>query len=163
MDQDDLDSFVKYLNNVFRISKKELAETKGDIHEYLGLTIDFSGRYNPDDPGKKSQVVFTMYDYIEDIIASAPPDMRGIAPNPARSNLFSVHETSPRLSPVEADKFHSMMARLLFAAKRAQPDIQVVVAYLCTRVREPTEYNYLKLTRVIRYLRNTVHLAMIIG
>ena len=56
-----------------------------------------------------------------------------------------------------------MTARLLFAAKRARPDIQVAVAYLCTRVREPTEDDYLKLTRVIQYLRNTVHLPLIIG
>ena len=98
MDQEVLDSLVKDLNNVFRTKKKELAETKGDIHEYLGLTINFSGRYNPDDPNKKGQVVFTIYDYIKDIIASAPPNMRDIAPDPARSKLFSVHETFPRLS-----------------------------------------------------------------
>ena len=104
-----------------------------------------------------------MYDYIEDIIDSAPPDMRGIAPDPAKSNLFSVHKTSPRLNTVQAGFFHSMTARLLFAAKRARPDIQLAVAYLCTRVREPTEDDYLKLTRVIRYLRNTVHLRLIIG
>ena len=85
----------------------------------MGLTTNFSSRYNPDDPNKTGQVVFTMYDYIEDIIASAPPDMRGIASDPARSKLFSVHETSPRLNRVEADEFHSMTARLLFAAKWA--------------------------------------------
>ena len=55
-----------------------------------------------------------------------------------------------------------MTARLLFAVKRARPDIPVAIAYLCTRVREPTEDDYLKLTRVIRYLRNTVHFPLII-
>ena len=151
------------MNDIFRTSKKELAETKGDIHEYLGLTIDFSGRYDPNHPNKKGQVVFIMYDYIEDIIASAPPDMRGIAPDPAISKLFSVHKTSPRLGTAEADEFHSMTAWLLFATKRARPGIQVAVAYLCTRVQEPTEDNFLKLTRVIRYLHDTVHLPLIIG
>ena len=105
MDQDVLDSLVRDLNNVFRTSKKELAETKGEIHEYLGLTIDFSGRYNPADPNTKYQVVFTMYEYIEDIIASVPPDMRGIAPETAKSKLFSVHETSPRLNPAGLTNF----------------------------------------------------------
>ena len=46
---------------------------------------------------KKGQVVFTMYNYIEDIIGSAPSDMNGIAPDPANSKLFTVHETSPQL------------------------------------------------------------------
>ena len=162
-DQEVLDSRVKDLNNIFRTSKKELAETKGDIHEYLGLTINFIGRCNPDDYNKTGQVVFTMYVYVEDIIASTPPDMRGIAPDPARSKLFSVHESSLRLNRVEADEFHSMTARLLFAKKRDRPDIQLAVAYLCTRVREPTEDEYLKPARVKRYFRNTVHLPLIIG
>ena len=163
LDQEVLANLVKDLNNVFRTNKIELAETKGDIHGYLGLTIDFRGKYNPDEPNKTGQVVFTMFDYIEDIIVSTPPDMRGIATDPAKSKLFNVHETSPRLNRAEADEFHSMMAQLLFAAKRARPDIQVAVACLCTRVREPTEDDYLKLTRVIRYLCNTVHLPLLIG
>ena len=129
----------------------------------MGLTIDFSGRYDPNDPNKNGQVVFTIYDYIEDIIVRAPPDMRGIAPDPAKSKLFSVHGSSPRLNTAQADFYHSMTARLLFAAKKARPDIQVAVDYLCTRVREPSEDDYLKLTRVIRYLRNTVHLPLIVG
>ena len=44
MEQSVLDDLVSKLNDVFRTSKKEIAETKGDIHEYLGLTIDFSGK-----------------------------------------------------------------------------------------------------------------------
>ena len=148
---------------MFCTSKKELAKTKGDIHEYLGLTINFSGKYNPEEPNRTGQVVFTMFDYIEDIIASAPLDMRGIAPDPAKSKLFTVNENTPKLNTAGADEFHSMTARLLFAAKRARPDIQVAVAYLCTRVREPTVDDYIKLTRVIRYIRHTVHLQLIIG
>ena len=87
-----LDDLVRELNN-----KKELAKTKSDIHEYLDLTIDFSGRHNLDDPNKKGQAVFTMNDYIDDIVNSAPPDMGGTTPDSARSKLFTVHKTSPRL------------------------------------------------------------------
>ena len=49
----DLDNLVKELNNVFHTSKKEFAETKGNINKKLGLTIDFSGRYDANDPNKK--------------------------------------------------------------------------------------------------------------
>ena len=94
MEQKVLNDLVKDLNNVFLTSKKELTETKGDIHEYLGLAIDFSGKYNSNEPNKFGKVVFTMFDYIEDIVASAQPDMRGIAPDPAKSKLFDVHDTS---------------------------------------------------------------------
>ena len=104
-----------------------------------------------------------MYNYIEDIILSAPPDMNGTASDPARSKLFTVHDNSPLLGVAQADFFHSMTARLRFAAKRAKPDIHIAVAYLCTRVREPTEDDYLKLARLICYLHNTVHLPLVIG
>ena len=154
---------MKELNNVFRTSKKELTETKGNIHKYLGLIFDFSGRYNANNPKKKEQVVFTMYDYVEDIIDSTPTDMGGIAPDPVRSKLFNVHKTSPRLETAQADFLHSMRSRLLFAANQAQLDIQVTVVHLCTRVCEPTKDDYFKLARVIRYLCATVHLPLVIG
>ena len=112
-------------------------------NKYLGLTIDFSGRYDPKNPGKGGQVVFTMYNYIKDIIDSAPNDMKGTAPDPARAKLFTDHEKPPRLETAQANLFHSMTARLMFAAKQAQPDIQVAVAYLCTQVRESTKDDYL--------------------
>ena len=100
MEQSILGILVKELNGVFCMSKNGLAETKGDIHEYLGLFMDFSGRYNQNDPDKKGQVVFTIYDYIEDIVDSATPNMGGKVPDPVRSKLFTVHKTLPRLETV---------------------------------------------------------------
>ena len=38
-----------------------------------------------------------------------------------------------------ADMFHHNVAKLLFLCKRAQPDIQTSVAFLCTRVKERRE------------------------
>ena len=103
-----------------------------------------------------------MYHYIKDIIGTAPSDMNGTAPNPAWAGMFMVDKTSPRLSADEAEFFHSLTVCLLFAARRARPYIQVAVAYLCTRVQEPTD-DYEKLSRVNKYLRATVHLLLIIG
>ena len=77
--------------------------------------------------------------------------------------MFIVDETSLLLDANEAELFHSMTARLLFGAKRTRPDIQVAVAYLCTRVQEPTIDNYERRTRAIKYLRTTVHLLLVIG
>ena len=163
IEQKVLDNLVKDLNNVFRTNKKKMAKTKGNIHKYLGLTIDFSCKYDPNEPNKTGQVVFTMFDYIKDIVASAPLDIEGISPDPEKSKLFDVHDTSQRLNNRETDEFHSMTARLLFAVKRVRPNIQVAVAYLCTRVREPTRDDYLKLARMIRYLRGTIYLPLVVG
>ena len=66
---------------------------------------------------------------------------------PASDNLLDVDKDSPQLSGKDADFFHQTTARLLFAAKRAKPDLQVAIAYLCTRVKSPSQPDYCKLTR----------------
>ena len=89
-----------------------------------------------------------MYDYLEDIIEETPSDMDGEARTPGREYLSTIDESSPQLNEKEADFFHHVTAKLLSAAKRARPDIQVTIAYLCTRVKCPSQSDYLKLTRV---------------
>jgi hypothetical protein len=80
-----IDEVLVDLNNKFGTSKKPLAATTGDVHDYLGLTIDYS---------KKDNVIFTMYDYLEDILESMPEDMNGTSPTPASDNLFDVDDES---------------------------------------------------------------------
>ena len=63
----------------------------------------------------------------------------------------------------DTELFHRHVTRLLFASKSARPDIQVCVAFLCTRVKAPTEQDYKKLGRVISYLKETVHLLLVVG
>jgi hypothetical protein len=67
------------------------------------------------------------------------------------------------LNEKESDFFHRTTARLLFAAKRARPDLQVAVAYLCTRVKCPSQSDYRKLARVIKYLRLTISIPLVLG
>ena len=76
---------------------------------------------------------------------------------------MKVDYDSPGLSQKDADIFHHHIARLLFASKRARPNIQVCVTFLCTRVKSPTEQDYKKLRRVISYLEETVPLPLVIG
>ena len=45
----------------------------------------------------------------------------------------------------------------------ARPDIQVCVAFLCTRVKSPTDQDSKKLGRAISYLKETVHLPLVLG
>jgi hypothetical protein len=92
-----------------------------------------------------------------------PDDMNGTSPTPASDNLFDVDEDSPALNEKEADFFHRTTARLLFAAKRARPDLQVAVAYICTQVKSPNRSDYRKLTRVIKYVRLTVSIPLVLG
>lgn len=52
---------------------------------------------------------------------------------------------------------------MLFTSKRSRPDIQVAVAFLCTRVKNPTEDDWMKLGKVISYVAETIHLPLILG
>jgi hypothetical protein len=149
-----IDSVLDDLNRTFGTTKKPLAATTGMIHDYLGITIDYS---------EIDKVKFTMYDYLEDIINEMPDDMNGTSPTPATDRLFDVEEESPALNEKESDFFHRTTARLLFAAKRARPDLQVAVAYLCTRVKNPNQSDYRKLSRVIKYLRMTIFIPLVLG
>jgi hypothetical protein len=54
--------------------------------------------------------------------------------------LFSVDETSPALSALKRQEFHSLTAKLLYLAKRAMSDLRTVVSFLTTRVKAPTVF-----------------------
>ena len=75
--------------------------------------------------------------------------------SPATDKLFQVNESSPKLSPDRAEKFHSMAAKALFLGKRGRPDIQPVVTFLCTRVKSPTVDDWAKLHRMMQWLKAT--------
>ena len=154
-DQCVLDNFIRELNNVFGKEKK-LEESKGVVHDYLGLTIDFYL------PGK---VVFSMFEYLEDIVVEAPLDLKNRPKHktPASRKLSSVNNYSPLICQEKVDMFHTKVMRLLFTSKRTQPDIQVAVAFLCTRVKNPNDEDYEKLDQLIRYVRETIYVPLILG
>jgi len=54
-----------------------------------------------------------------------------------------------------ASIFHATVAKLLFIAKRARPDILLAISFLTTRVKEPDEDDWGKLKRVLGYLSGT--------
>lgn len=65
---DELNKIIGQLNDVFESNGDLLTPSYGRIHEYLGMTIDWSNKNN---------VVFIMYDYLEDILAEAPANFDG--------------------------------------------------------------------------------------
>ena len=59
--------------------------------------------------------------------------------------------THCKLDASTADLFHCIVAKLLYVAKRARPDLQVAVAFLCKRVKCPNVGDWKKLGRLVRY------------
>ena len=120
------------------------------------MTIDYS---------ENKKVKFSMFDYLQDIIANIPEDLRTNrnTTTPAADHLFNSNPASPKLNKKQAETFHHYIAKLLFAAKRARPDIQTAIAYLCTRVQHPDEDDWRKLSRVLGYIQDAIFLPLTIG
>jgi len=74
-----------------------------------------------------------------------------------------VDTDSPLLSNEKSDRFHSIVAKLLYISKRGRLDIQLTVAFLCTRVSCCTEQDWSKLKRLLQYLHRTQNEYLVLG
>jgi hypothetical protein len=130
-----------------------LTKTRGHVHEYLGMTIDFSSI---------GKVRLSMIGYIDEMLEAIPEltSNQGECATPASDHLFTVNADAEKLNTDDANMFHHNTAKLLFLCKRARPDIQTAVAFLCTRVQQPDVDDYKKLGRVMRYLRDTMNMPL---
>ena len=63
--------------------------------------------------------------------------------------------TSKKLDEHHQEIFHRTIAKALFLCKRARPDIQTVVAVLCSRVHAPGRNDWKKLVRLMQFLYGT--------
>ena len=86
-----------------------------------------------------------------------------ISRTPAADHLFKVRDDQPKLDEQKAQVFHTFTAKALFATKRARPDIHTSVAFLTTRVICPDKDDWSKLLRMMRYLRGTKELPLILS
>ena len=113
-----------------------LTVTRGDLHDYLSMTLDYS---------TDGKVAICMEDYIENMLEDVPGNMDGHAMTPAGAHLFKVNAGAEHLDKNTSEVFHSITAKILFLCKRGQLDVQVPIAFLCTRVQGPDVNDYKKL------------------
>jgi hypothetical protein len=154
IDSKTVDMILDKLNEKYGTKEAPLTVTRGKVHDYLGMTLDFT---------EEGKVMIKMDDYVEGILEEARDDMSGESATPAADHLFTVNEepdSEHMLSTDDSEYFHTMTAKLLFLSKRARPDVQTPVAFLCTRVKAPDQDDYKKLARVVKYLRDTPKLYL---
>jgi hypothetical protein len=136
---------IKQIDDEFG-QEAPITVTRGNVHDYLGMTLDYT---------EKGKVKIKMLDYVMKMFADLPAEMDGEAATPAANHLFDVDEDSPRVSKEKAQFFHTYVAKALFLCKRARPDLQTAVAFLCTGVKSCKEDDYKKLTRMLQFMRAT--------
>ena len=111
---------------------------------YLGsMTMDYT---------KKGKVKITMMSYIKGMHDELLPAMASKSAALTANHLFQVNEDAENLSKKDAQFFHHNVAKLLFLCKRARPNIQTAITFLCTRVKCPDADDYNKLTQTMWYL-----------
>ncbi len=123
----------------------------GKCHSYLGMQLEFL----------EGEVRVNMSNYVEKVIESYERAL-DIRRAPGKKRVFMVSEDKVAVSASEKQLFHTVVAKLLYLAKRARPDILMVVSFLCTRVKAPTLEDMEKLEHLIGYLRGTkLHLMVL--
>ena len=127
---------------------------RGKEHVFVGMSITFIG---------DGRVQLIMKSYLEEAIQAFGEDVSAGAATPANRNLFTVSEDPPLLETKQAEIFHHIVAKLLYVAKRARIDLQLAIAFLCTRVSKSTQQDWEKLRRVLKYIHGTIDLPRIIG
>ncbi len=68
-----------------------------------------------------------------------------------------------KLKQAATKAFHNITAKAIYVTKRARPDISLAIAFLTMRVKGPNIDDWHKLCHLIKYLRATRELPLIIG
>jgi Reverse transcriptase (RNA-dependent DNA polymerase) len=134
---------------LLQIEKKfgKMTTTRGKEHVFLGMKINFQNNQT---------VRINMEQYINEAIIDFQEDVSIGVTTPANKNLFELNVDAPRLRKDKSDLFHSIVAKLLYVAKRGRPDILLAIAFLCTRVSCSTTEDWGKLKRLLQYLNRTI-------
>ena len=78
-----------------------------------------------------------MFNNISEILAVLPPDIQGTAKIPSASHLFMTNEEWNVLTEDKVQTFHHLVAKLQYLCRHMKQDVQMEVAFLCTRVNIP--------------------------
>jgi hypothetical protein len=149
--QEEIMQVVQQIKDIYG---ENLKENVGTVHDYLGMTFDYSY-------GKEVRI--NMWDFLKKVIEEFPEEITGVCATPANDYLFKVRENGRKLSEELAEAFHHTVYQLLFAANRARRDIQTAVSFLTTRVKNPDEDDWGKLVRVLKYLKGTRFMKLILS
>ena len=118
------------------------------------MSIDFS---------QENKVIIDMIDYLTKMCEEFPVDLSKVrqVKSAAPADLFNAGGDRA-LDQNGKETFHTFAAKLLFACKRARPDMQTLTTVLCTRVRNPTEKDWGNLIQGMKFVHQTLQDKLII-
>jgi hypothetical protein len=168
-----VDNIISLLKRDFEIIFEDgsgsMQVRRGDSHVYVGMTLDYSH------PG---QVRISMVKHVDDIIETWKKAQStfdgGLIKSKRKSrsssqitaapkDLFDVNEECEALQKSDREAFHKVVAKALYVAKRARPDISTAISFLTKRVLQPNREDWEKLAHMVRYLEATRKMPLILS
>ena len=136
----------------------DLTVTRGKEHRFLGMNIKIN---------KDKNIEIEMKDQLLEAVhmfeQAESSEVNDTVTTPARPRLRDVNPECTQLGSDKQDAFHSIVAKLLWIMKRARPDLETAIAFLCSRVSKSDKDDWLKLKRVIAYVKCTIDDVRVIG
>jgi hypothetical protein len=141
------DQFYDWLTQTYAKDQSvgQVKAVRGKRHDYLAMVLDFT---------EPKVLKVDMSDYIKGMVEEFPMELKP-SKYPWDENLFKVDKKSPLLPDEDRETFHTFTMKGLFVAKRGRQDISPSIAFLSTRVREPTQQDWSKLVKTMRFLAGT--------
>lgn len=124
---------------------KEVKVRDSPENGYLGMRIV------QNDTG----IEIDMIPYVDECVG---PDVKALHSTPADGELFNISDWEPLLDKAK-DDFHTAVAKLLYVAKRARPDVLTAVSFLSSRVTTSTAEDMEN--RVLGNLKKTREMKMV--
>lgn len=119
----------------------DITRKNGPVVNYLGMIFDLS---------TAGTAKVSMCGYVEDMLKES--GTVGGARTPATEGLFDVRECAGMATEEQRVRFHRLVAKLLYLAKRARPDWLTAVAFLATRVTKCSIDDLVKLEQPLKYV-----------
>ena len=140
------DEFLKWLNEMYG-EHGEVTATRGKVHDYLGMVLDFR---------TKGKMIVDMSKYSRKMWRDFEEKYGklGTAKTIAKEGVFAPSEGEV-LSKEMAEDYHHFVARGLFSATRGRPDEQTVISAMAGRVKEPRQSDWDMLLHFMRFLKAT--------
>ena len=79
------------------------------------------------------------------------------------NHILTVNPYGKKLDKRCAELFHRYVAKLLFMSKHDQPDLQMTIPFLTTRVKSPDEDDWKNLIWLMKFLIGVITDALTLG
>jgi hypothetical protein len=118
---------------------------------YHGMVLDFST------PGETR---VSMKGFVEDMLETG--GVTGGAKTPATEGLFELRADALTCTESRRKDFHSLVAKMLYLAKKSRPECLTAVAFLATTVTRCIEHDWEKLTRLLWSINDTKERGLVL-